>query len=191
MSTLKGSRTETNILTAFAGESQARNRYSFFAKTAKKEGYVQIANIFTRTAEQERVHAKTLFKMLEGGEVTINAGFPAGVIGTTLENLEAAAAGEEHEYKEMYPSFAETAKEEGFGVIATVFTAIARAEEQHAAQYRTFIENLRNGRAFKRETAVTWYCTKCGYVHEGTEPPKKCPACAHPQGYFQVLAAIS
>jgi rubrerythrin len=185
---LKGSRTETNIMTAFAGESQARNRYSFAAKAAKKEGYVQIATIFERTAEQERAHAKTLFKLLEGGEVEVQASFPAGTIGTTMENLEAAAEGEEHEYMEMYPEFAEIAKEEGFPVIAAIFTAIARAEQQHAKQYRDFIANLKDGRVFKREDSVIWYCTKCGYIHEGTEPPKKCPACAHPQSYFELLA---
>jgi rubrerythrin len=188
MAELKGSRTELNIMTAFAGESQARNRYSFAAKTAKKEGFVQIAAIFDRTAEQERAHAKTLFKLLEGGDVEIQAAFPAGTIGTTLENLEAAAAGEEHEYMEMYPEFAATAKEEGFPVIAAIFSAIAKAEQQHAKQYRDFIANLKDGRVFKREDTVIWYCIKCGYVHEGTAPPKKCPACAHPQSYFELLA---
>lgn len=188
MAQLKGSQTETNIMTAFAGESQARNRYSFAAKAAKKEGYVQIAAIFDRTAEQERAHAKTLFKLLEGGEVEVKASFPAGTIGTTMENLEAAAAGEEHEYMEMYPEFAVTAKEEGFPVIAAVFTAIAKAEKQHAKQYRDFIGNLKEGRVFSREDTVIWYCAKCGYIHEGTTPPKKCPACAHPQSYFELLA---
>jgi rubrerythrin len=188
MAELKGSRTETNLMTAFAGESQARNRYSFAAKAARKEGYVQIAAIFERTAEQERAHAKTLFKLLEGGEVEVTASFPAGTIGTTMENLEAAAAGEEHEYMDMYPEFAATAKEEGFPVIAAVFTAIARAEKQHAKQYRDFIANLKDGKVFKRDDTVIWYCAKCGYVHEGTEPPRKCPACAHPQGYFELLA---
>ena len=188
MATLTGTQTEINILAAFAGESQARNRYSFAAKKAKKEGLVQIAAIFERTAEQERAHAKTLFNLLEGGEVEVRASFPAGAIGTTMENLEAAAAGEEHEYKEMYPEFAATAKEEGFPVIAAVFNAIAKAEQQHARQYRAFIENLKEGRTFKREDTVIWYCRKCGYVHEGTEPPKKCPACSHPQGYFELLA---
>ncbi|HHL33049.1 MAG TPA: rubrerythrin family protein [Desulfobulbaceae bacterium] len=188
MATLTGTQTETNILAAFAGESQARNRYSFAAKKAKKEGLVQIAAIFERTAEQERAHAKTLFNLLEGGEVEVRASFPAGAIGTTMENLEAAAAGEEHEYKEMYPEFAATAKEEGFPVIAAVFNAIAKAEQQHARQYRAFIDNLKEGRTFKREDTVIWYCRKCGYVHEGSEPPKKCPACAHPQGYFELLA---
>ena len=187
MATLQGTQTQTNILTAFAGESQARNRYSFFAKTAKKEGFVQIASIFERTAEQERAHAKTLFKLLEGGEVEVTASFPAGTIGTTMENLEASAAGEEHEYQEMYPSFAQTAKDEGFPVIAAVFTAIAKAEQQHARQYRTFIDNLKSGRVFQRDDTVAWYCSKCGYVHEGSEPPKKCPACAHPRSYFELL----
>lgn len=188
MAELKGSKTETNILTAFAGESQARNRYSFAAKAAKKEGYVQIAAIFERTAEQERAHAKSLFKLLKGGEVEIQASFPAGTIGTTMENLESAATGEEYEYMEMYPGFAETAKEEGFHVIAAIFSAIARAEQQHAKQYRDFITNLKEGRVFKREETVIWYCAKCGYIHEGTEPPAKCPACAHPRSYFELLA---
>jgi len=187
MATLTGTQTETNIMTAFAGESQARNRYSFFAKAAKKEGFVQIAYIFDRTAEQERAHAKTLFNLLEGGEVEIQAAFPAGTISTTMENLEEAAAGEEHEYKEMYPDFAATAKEEGFPIIAAVFTAIAKAEKQHAKHYRDFIANLKSGQVFKRDDSVVWYCSKCGYIHEGTEPPKKCPACAHPQGYFELL----
>ncbi len=188
MVTLTGTQTEKNILAAFAGESQARNRYSFAAKKAKKEGLVQIAAIFDRTAEQERAHAKTLFNLLEGGEVEVRASFPAGAIGTTMENLEAAAGGEEHEYKEMYPEFAATAKEEGFPVIAAMFTAIAKAEQQHARQYRALIDNLKEGRTFKREDTVIWYCRKCGYVHEGTEPPKKCPACSHPFGYFELLA---
>lgn len=187
MTTLQGTRTETNILTAFAGESQARNRYTFAAKVAKKEGFVQIAAIFERTAGQEQAHAKTLFKFLEGGEVEVCASFPAGTIDTTMENLEAAAAGEEHEYMEMYPSFADTAQEEGFPVIAATFTAIAKAEKQHAGQYRKFLDNLKSGKVFKRDDKVVWYCRKCGYVHEGNEPPKKCPACAHPQGYFELL----
>jgi len=188
MTELQGTQTETNLITAFAGESQARNRYSFFAKKAKKEGFVQIAAIFDRTAEQERAHAKTLFKLLKGGEVEVTAAFPAGTIGSTLENLEAAAAGEEHEYNEMYPEFARIAQEEGFSAIACTFTAIAKAEKQHAKQYRDFIDNIKSGKVFKRDEGVTWYCTKCGYLHEGNEPPKKCPACAHPQGYFELLA---
>ncbi len=188
MSDLKGSKTETNILTAFAGESQARNRYSYAAKIAKKEGYVQIAAIFDRTAEQERAHAKTLFKLLEGGDVEIKASFPAGTLGTTMENLEAAAAGEEHEYQEMYPEFAAIAKEEGFPIIAVIFNAIAKAEQQHARQYRAFIDNLKSGKVFKRDETTIWYCTKCGFIHEGNEAPPKCPACAHPQSYFEILA---
>ncbi|WP_446008250.1 rubrerythrin [Candidatus Electrothrix sp.] len=188
MTALQGSRTEKNILTAFAGESQARNRYSFAAKVAKKEGLVQIANIFERTAEQERAHAKSLFKLLEGGEVEVQASFPAGTIGTTMENLEAAAAGEEHEYMEMYPDFAKVAKEEGFSAIADTFLAIARAEKQHAKQYRTFIANLQEGKVFKRDETVTWYCIKCGFLQESTEAPKKCAACSHPQSYFELLA---
>lgn len=176
-----------NILTAFAGESQARNRYSFAAKVAKKEGFVQIGAIFERTAEQERAHAKTLFKLLEGGEVQVCASFPAGTIGNTMENLEAAAAGEEHEYMEMYPEFAKVAQQEGFPVIAAIFSAIAKAEKQHAKQYRDFITNLKEGRVFKREDAAVWYCSKCGYIHEGAEPPKKCPACAHSTAYFELL----
>ena len=188
MTALQGSRTEKNILTAFAGESQARNRYSFAAKAAKKEGLVQIANIFEKTAEQERAHAKTLFKLLEGGEVEVQASFPAGTIGTTLENLEAAAAGEEHEYMEMYPEFAQIAEEESFSLIAVIFKAIAKAEQQHAKQYRTFITNLKEGKVFKRDETVTWYCTKCGFLHECMEAPLKCPACSHPQSYFELLS---
>jgi rubrerythrin len=188
MTALQGSRTEKNILTAFAGESQARNRYSFAAKVAKKEGLVQVANIFEKTAEQERAHAKSLFKLLEGGEVEVQASFPAGTIGTTLENLEAAAAGEEHEYMEMYPEFSKIAEEEGFAVIAAMFRAIARAEQQHAKQYRAFITNLKDGKVFKRDETVTWYCIKCGFLHEAREAPLKCPACSHPQGYFEILS---
>jgi len=188
MAELKGTQTERNILTAFAGESQARNRYTYAAKVAAKEGFVQISYLFTRTAEQERVHAKTLFKLLQGGEVEITAAFPAGVLGTTLENLEAAAGGEEHEYMDMYPSFAKTAEEEGFPLIAAAFRAIAKAEQQHAKQYRALISNLKDGKVFCKDAPVTWHCAKCGYVHEGVEAPQKCPACAHPQGYFELLA---
>lgn len=188
MASLKGTQTEKNILTAFAGESQARNRYTYAAKVAEKEGYVQMAHLFIRTAEQERVHAKTLFKLLEGGEVEITAAFPAGVIGSTLANLESAAGGEEHEYMDMYPSFAKIAEEEGFPLIAATFRAIAKAEKQHAKQYRDLIRNLKESKVFHKDSGVTWHCTKCGYVHEGTEPPQKCPACAHPQNYFELLA---
>jgi rubrerythrin len=188
MTALQGSQTEKNILTAFAGESQARNRYSYAAKVARKEGLVQIANIFDRTAEQERAHAKTLFKLLEGGEVEVQASFPAGALGTTMENLESAAAGEEHEYMEMYPDFAKIAKEEGFSSVADTFMAIARAEKQHAKQYRTFIANLKEGKVFKRSETVTWYCTKCGFLQESQEAPQKCAACSHPQSYFELLS---
>lgn len=188
MAELKGTQTEKNILIAFAGESQARNRYTYAAKVAAKEGFVQISQLFTRTAEQERVHAKNLFKFLQGGEVEITAAFPAGVIGTTLENLQAAAGGEEHEYMEMYPSFANTAEQEGFPVIAAAFRAIAKAEQQHAKQYRALIGNVQAGKVFSKDASVTWHCTKCGYVHEGMEAPQKCPACAHPQNYFELLA---
>ncbi len=188
MAELKGTQTEKNILTAFTGESQARNRYTYAAKIAEKEGFVQIGHLFIRTAEQERVHAKTLFKLLQGGEVEITAAFPAGVLGSTLENLEAAAGGEEHEYMDMYPSFAKTAEEEGFPLIAATFRAIAKAERQHAKQYRALISNLQENKVFRKDAPVTWHCTKCGYVHEGAEAPQKCPACAHPQGYFELLA---
>ncbi|CAK8710960.1 MAG: Rubrerythrin [Candidatus Electronema aureum] len=188
MAELKGSKTEKNILTAFAGESQARNRYTYAAKIAEKEGYVQMAHLFIRTAEQERVHAKTLFKLLQGGEVEITAAFPAGVLGSTLENLEAAAGGEEHEYMDMYPSFAKIAEEEGFQLIAATFRAIAKAEKQHAKQYRDLISNLKENKVFRKDGSVTWHCTKCGYVHEGSEAPPKCPACTHPQSYFELLA---
>ncbi len=185
---LKGTRTEKNLLTAFAGESQARNRYTYFASQAKKEGYVQIADIFQETADQEKEHAKRLFKFLEGGEVEISAAFPAGVIGTTLENLKAAAKGENYEYEIMYPEFAKIAREEGFNEIASVFEAIAVAEKQHEKRYKALAENIEKDRVFKREETVTWRCRNCGYLHEGTEPPEKCPACAHPKAYFELLA---
>lgn len=188
MAELKGTRTEKNILTAFAGESQARNRYTYAAKIAEKEGFVQIGHLFLRTAEQERVHAKTLFKLLQGGDVEITATFPAGVLSITVENLEAAAGGEEHEYMEMYPAFAKVAEEEGFPLIAATFRGIAKAERQHAKQYRDLISNLNNKKVFRKDENVTWHCTKCGYVHEGTEAPQKCPACTHPQSYFELLA---
>jgi rubrerythrin len=184
MVALQGSRTEKNILTAFAGESQARNRYSFAAKVAKKEGLVQIANIFDKTAEQERAHAKTLFKLLEGGEVEVQASFPAGTIGTTMENLEAAAAGEEHEYMEMYPDFANIAEEEGFPIIAATFRAIAKAEQQHAKQYRSFITNLKNGKVFKRDDVVTWYCAKCGFFSRRNRGTAKMPCLLSPTKLF-------
>ncbi len=187
MKSLKGTRTEKNLLTAFAGESQARNRYTYFASQAKKEGYVQMAHIFEETANQEKEHAKRLFKFLEGGEVEVQASFPAGVIGTTLENLKAAAAGEHYEHTEMYPEFAKVAREEGFDGIAQVFEAIAVAEKQHEKRYNDLAANIENGRVFKREESVVWRCRNCGYLHEGNEAPEVCPACAHPQAYFELL----
>ena len=187
MKSLKGTKTEVNLLTAFAGESQARNRYDMFASQAKKEGYVQIADIFTETANQEREHAKRLFKFLEGGEVEIKASFPAGVIGTTLENLKAAAAGENHEHTSMYPEFAKVAREEGFEEIAAVFEAIAVAEKQHEKRYLDLASNVENGTVFKKEKSVVWRCINCGYLHVGTEAPDVCDACAHPKAYFEVL----
>ena len=187
MAELKGAKTEKNLLTAFAGESQARNRYTYFASQAKKEGYEQIAFIFEETANQEKEHAKRLFKFLEGGEVEISASFPAGVIGTTLENLKAAAAGENHEHTQMYPSFAKVAREEGFDAIAAVFEAIAVAEKQHEKRYNDLAANIEAGRVFKRDEEVVWRCRNCGYIHVGTEAPESCPACAHPQAYFELL----
>lgn len=188
MSSLKGSETEKNILIAFAGESQARNRYSYYAKVAKKEGYVQISGIFDRTAEQERAHAKTLLKFLEGGEVEITASYPVTPPGTTVENLQNAAAGEEHECETMYPEFAATAEGEGFPAVAAVMRSIAVAEKQHARVYRSLLENIVAGTVYEKAEMVTWYCAKCGFIHEGLKAPKKCPACAHSQAYFELLA---
>ena len=187
MSQLKGSKTEINILTAFAGESQARNRYTYFASQAKKDGFVQILNIFEETANQEKEHAKRLFKFLEGGEVEISAAFPAGVIGTTQENLKEAAGGENYEYSVMYPDFARIAREEGFNEIAGVFEAIAVAEKQHEKRYLALMGNIDSGRVFKREEPVVWRCQNCGYLHNGTEAPLVCPACDHPQAHFELL----
>ncbi len=187
MATLQGSQTEKNILTAFSGESQARNRYTYFASQAKKDGYVQISTIFEETANQEKEHAKRLFKLLEGGEVQISASFPAGVIGTTLENLQEAAAGENYEYTTMYPEFAKTAMEEGFKDIASIFTAIAVAEKQHEKRYKDLAANIEAGRVFKRDSEVTWRCRNCGYVHEGEEAIDECPACAHARAHFELL----
>jgi len=187
MASISGTKTERNLLTAFAGESQARNRYTYFASKTRKEGYVQIADIFTETADQEREHAKRLFKFLEGGEVEIAAAFPAGVIGTTPENLKAAAAGENYEWTEMYPGFAKIAREEGFEGIATVFEAISVAEKQHEKRYNDLLANIEAGRVFKRDKPVVWRCRNCGYLHEGTEAPQECPACAHPQAHFEIL----
>ena len=185
---LKGSQTEKNLLAAFAGESQARNRYTYFASQAKKEGFVQISAIFEETANQEKEHAKREFKFLQGGEVEIAAAFPAGVIGSTLENLKAAAAGEHHETTEMYPEFAQIAEKEGFDEIAEVFRSIAIAEKRHEDRYLALAANIETGKVFKREKPVRWTCRNCGYVHEGTEPPELCPACAHQQAHFELEA---
>ena len=186
---LKGSKTEKNLLTGFAGESQARNRYSYYAGQAKKEGFVQISAVFEETANQEKEHAKRLFKFLQGGEVEIAAAFPAGVIGTTHENLQAAAAGEDHETTEMYPEFAKVAEAEGFKEIAGVFRSIAVAEARHRDRYLALDKNVVAGTVFKKDKPVRWVCRNCGYVHEGPEAPKTCPACAHPQAHFELEAA--
>jgi len=188
MGSIKGTRTEQNLVTAFAGESQARSRYTFFASQAKKEGYEQIAAVFLESADNEKEHAKRLFKFLEGGEVQIQAAFPAGVIGSTIENLVAAANGEKHEYTEMYPGYAQVAEEEGFHEIAAVLRAIARAEQGHEERYVALLENLRNNRVFEREEKVVWRCRNCGYLHIGNSAPKVCPACGHPQAYFELQA---
>jgi len=185
---LKGSQTEKNLLTAFAGESQARNRYTYFASQAKKEGYEQIRAIFEETANQEKEHAKREFKFLEDGEVEITAAFPAGVIGSTLENLKAAAAGEHYETTQMYPQFAQAAQKEGFDEIAEVFRNIAIAEKYHKDRYLALAKNIEEGRVFKKNVPVRWVCRNCGYVHEGPEAPEQCPACAHPQAYYELEA---
>jgi len=185
---LKGTKTERNLLTAFAGESQARNRYTYFASQARKDGYEQISAIFLETADNEKEHAKRLFKFLEGGEVEISAAFPAGVIGDTKENLKAAAAGENYEHTQMYPEFAKIAEEEGFEEIASVFRAIAVAEKQHEKRYLGLLKNMEEGKVFKKDKVVKWKCRNCGYIHEGTEAPEECPACAHPRAYFELLA---
>jgi len=188
MKSVKGTKTEKNLLTAFAGESQARNRYTYFASQVKKEGYEQIAAIFTETADNEKEHAKRLFKFLEGGEVEITVSFPAGVIGNVRQNLKAAAEGENYEHTKMYPEFARIAKEEGFPEIAVVFMAIAIAEKYHEKRFLALLENLEKDRVFKREKVVKWKCGNCGYVHEGIEAPEKCPACVHPRAYFELLS---
>ncbi len=185
---LKGSRTEENLLKAFAGESQARNRYTYFASKASKEGYVQISKIFLETADQEKEHAKRLFKFLKGGELEITASFPAGKIGTTIENLMESAGGENYEWTEMYPDFAKVAREEGFMDIADVFESIGVAEKQHEKRYLGVLENIKNDTVFKKDKKVVWRCLNCGYVHEGEEAPELCPACAHAQKYFELLA---
>ncbi len=185
---LKGSQTEKNILTAFAGESQARNKYTYFATQAKKEGYEQIAAIFTETADQEKAHAKSLFKLLKGGDAMVSAAFPAGVIGTTPQNLKGAAAGEDYETTEMYPGFAKVAEDEGFREVAALFRSIAVAEERHRDRYLTLLKNVEEGKVFSRAASVRWVCRKCGYVHEGTDAIRACPACGHGQAYFELEA---
>jgi rubrerythrin len=182
---IKGTQTEQNLLKAFAGESQARTRYTFFASVAKKEGYEQISGIFTETAEQEKEHAKRFFKFLEGGMVEITASFPAGVIGTTKENLAAAAAGENEEWTELYPAFATVAETEGFNAIAATFRNIAKVEAEHERRYLKLLERLMNDAVFEREEEIEWQCRNCGYVHTGSKAPEACPACLHPKAYFE------
>jgi len=185
---VKGTQTEKNLLTAFAGESQARNRYTFFASQAKKEGYEQIANIFTETADNEKEHAEVFFKYLEGGDAEISAAYPAGIIGDTKANLEAAANGEKMEWTKIYADFEKTAREEGFEDIATSFKEIAEVEKFHEGRYRKLAANVAAGEVFKKKTVVKWHCTNCGYIHEGTEAPKECPSCRHEQAYYELLA---
>ena len=185
---VKGTRTEQNLLKAFAGESQARNRYTFFASKARKEGYEQIANVFTETAGNEKEHAEIFFQYLEGGDVEITAAYPAGIIGDTLTNLRAAADGEKQEWSELYAEFEKTAKKEGFEDIATSFKEIAEVEEFHEGRYRKLAANVAAGEVFQKKAVVRWHCTNCGYIHEGTEAPKECPACRHPQAYYELLA---
>lgn len=185
---LKGSKTEQNLLKAFAGESQARNRYTYFAKQAEKEGYEQIAAIFEETAENEKEHAKVFFKHLEGGMVEITADYPAGVIGTTEENLLEAADGEKMEWGTLYPDFGKIAEEEGFPEIAHSFRNIAKVEAAHEKRYRTLLENVKENKVFKRNKPMKWKCRNCGFIYEGEEPPQTCPACQHPQSYYEILA---
>ncbi len=184
---VKGTQTEKNLLQSFAGESQARNRYTFFASIAKKEGYEQIAGVFLETAEQEKEHAKRFFKFLEGGMTEITATFPAGVLGTTAENLRAAAEGENEEWSELYPAFAEVAAKEGFPQIAAVFRAIATVEAEHETRYRKLLERVEADGVFKRDEEIKWQCRNCGYVHTGKEAPEMCPSCAHPKAFFEPM----
>jgi rubrerythrin len=188
MPSIKGTRTEKNLLAAFAGESQARNRYSYAASAAKKEGFEQIASVFQETADQEKQHAKRFFRFLEGGMVEITAAYPAGVVGTTADNLRAAAAGEHEEHTELYPEFARIAREEGFPQVAAQFMMTAKAEAHHEERYFLLLKNVEAGSVFKKSGATKWICRECGYVHEGPDAPKACPCCEHPQAFFQVLA---
>lgn len=185
---IKGTKTEKNLLAAFAGESQARNRYTYYASAAKKEGFEQIAHIFLETAENEKEHAKIFFKHLEGGEVEITAAYPAGVIGDTKKNLEAAAAGENMEWTTLYANFVKVAKGEGFPEVERSFEQISKVEKFHESRYRKLISNVEGNEVFKKKASVKWHCTNCGYVHEGPEAPKECPACKHPQAYYELLA---
>lgn len=187
MANLKGTKTEKNLLASFAGESQARNRYTYFASVAKKAGYEQIAAIFIETAGNEKEHAERFFKFLEGGDVEIIASYPAGIIGGTEANLEASAAGENLEWTKIYKEAEETAQSEGFGEIASLFKEIAEVEEQHEIRYKKLLKNLKEGKVFKKDSVVRWKCRNCGYIHEGKEAPKECPACAHPQSYYELL----
>jgi rubrerythrin len=187
MKSLRGTQTEKNLLCAFAGESQARNRYTYFVSQAKKEGFEHIAAIFQETADNEKEHAKRFFKFLEGGDVTITASYPAGVIGTTAENLKAAAAGENCEHTSIYPGFAQVAKEEGFPEVAAAFRAIALVEKEHEARYLKLLKDVTEGKVFKKEKVVRWKCRNCGYIHEGKNPPQKCPACEHGEAFFEVV----
>ena len=186
MKDIKGTQTEKNLLAAFAGESQARNRYKFFASKAKKEGYEQIANLFLETARNEKEHGEVFFKHLQGGMVEIKASYPAGLIGTTEENLLAAAEGEKEEWGTLYPDFAKTAEEEGFPDVAESFKQIGKVEAYHEKRYRKLLDNVKKNKVFKKEKIIKWKCDNCGYVHEGKEAPKICPACKHPQSYYEV-----
>jgi rubrerythrin len=190
MASIKGSKTEQNLLKAFAGESQARNRYTYFASQAKKDGFVQVADIFAETANQEKEHAERFFKFLEGGMTEITASYPAGVIGTTAENLAAAAAGEHDEWSELYPGFAAVAEEEGFKAVASAFSHIKVAEKRHEERYLELLERVKGQTVFKREKKTVWRCRNCGYLHEGTEAPELCPACLHAQAYFEELKGL-
>lgn len=188
MASIKGTKTEVNLLTSFAGESQARNRYTYFASVAKNEGFVQISNIFEDTANNEKEHAKRMFKFLEGGMVEIKAAYPAGKIGTTEENLLEAANGENEEHTKLYPEFARIAREEGFPKVAEMYEAVSVAEKQHEKRYRKLLQNLKEGKVFKKDNKIVWRCDNCGYIHEGTEALDVCPACTHPKKFFEVLA---
>src|SRR3989339_1072297 len=187
MKSLKGTKTEKNLLASFAGESQARNRYTYFSSAAKKEGYEQISFIFADTADNEKEHAKIFFKYLEGGDVEITAAYPAGIIGKTADNLKAAAAGENFEHTSLYPGFAKIAEEEGYPEVAASYRAISVAEKQHEKRYLDLLKNVKENKVFKKEKSIKWRCRNCGYIHEGAEPPKECPACRHPTAYFEML----